>query len=179
MSVTHRYCSVRLPAAPRFSRAVDPRRRRLILQTKDKWLNGSTIRYWFFDAPKKWAAESNQRNVVRQAFQAWKALGLGLEFQEVKSKEQADVRIAFLQGDGSWSYIGTDVRTKRTDKRTMNFGWSLTEDANEGRDTALHEIGHTLGFPHEHQNPFAGIVWDEEAVYAALAKPPNRWKRSE
>ena len=35
-----------------------------------------------------------------------------------------------------------------------------------GRTTALHEIGHTLGMPHEHQNPFTGIVWDEPAVYA-------------
>jgi hypothetical protein len=28
---------------------------------------------------------------------------------------------------------------------------------------------------HEHQNPFAGIKWHEEAVYDALAKPPNSW----
>jgi hypothetical protein len=28
---------------------------------------------------------------------------------------------------------------------------------------------------HEHQNPFAGIKWHEQAVYDALAKPPNRW----
>jgi hypothetical protein len=32
---------------------------------------------------------------------------------------------------------------------------------------------------HEHQNPFAGIKWHEEEVYKALAKPPNKWKRSE
>jgi len=41
----------------------------------------------------------------------------------------------------------------------------------------VHEIGHTLGFPHEHQNPKAGIVWDEEAVYASCARPPNNWDR--
>jgi hypothetical protein len=41
----------------------------------------------------------------------------------------------------------------------------------------MHEIGHTLGLPHEHQNPNAGIVWDEEAVYKALAQPPNRWPK--
>jgi hypothetical protein len=34
-----------------------------------------------------------------------------------------------------------------------------------------------LGFPHEHQNPHAGIVWDEQAVYSALAAPPNNWDR--
>ncbi|MBL4906788.1 MAG: hypothetical protein JKX94_04990 [Sneathiella sp.] len=58
----------------------------------------------------------------------------------------------------------------------MNFGWKL--DGQDGLDTALHEIGHTLGFPHEHQNPNAGIEWDEEKVYANLRRPPNRWSRA-
>jgi len=57
----------------------------------------------------------------------------------------------------------------------MNFGWDLTTPY--GRDTALHEIGHALGFPHEHQNPNAGIVWDEEAVYAYFGGSPNNWNR--
>jgi len=55
----------------------------------------------------------------------------------------------------------------------MNFGWDLTTPY--GRDTALHEIGHTLGFPHEHQNPNAGIVWDEDAVLDYFRGPPNNW----
>jgi hypothetical protein len=58
----------------------------------------------------------------------------------------------------------------------MNFGWRLA--GSQGRDTALHEIGHTLGLEHEHQNPFAGIEWDEEAVYASLSQPPNGWDRA-
>jgi hypothetical protein len=32
-----------------------------------------------------------------------------------------------------------------------------------------------LGFPHEHQNPHAGIEWDENAVYKHFAGPPNNW----
>ena len=56
----------------------------------------------------------------------------------------------------------------------MNLGWNVVGDI----DTPVHEIGHTLGFPHEHQNPYAGIVWNEEAVYAALAGYPNYWPRS-
>lgn len=178
VTVSIRYCAARFPKPPKIARDVSPDRMRLILQTSDKWLNGSKVRYWFFDSPKRWVGAKDQQEVVRKAFSMWKALGVGLDFVEVHARKDADVRIAFEDGDGSWSYIGTDVRTKRKDLRTMNFGWSLTEDPAEGLDTALHEIGHTLGLPHEHQNPFAGIVWNEPAVYAALAKPPNRWSRS-
>jgi hypothetical protein len=178
VTVSLRYCAARFPKPPKMPRGVGLDRMRLILQTSDKWLNGSKVRYWFFDSPKKWVGGKDQQEVVRKAFAMWKALGVGLDFVEVHARSEADVRIAFLEDDGAWSYIGTDVKTKRKDPRTMNFGWSLTEDPADGLDTALHEIGHTLGLPHEHQNPFAGIVWNEEAVYAALAKAPNRWSRS-
>ena len=178
VTMAHRYCTVKWPRARTFAPGVTAERARLIRQTADKWLNGTTIRYWFFDTPKPWTAPAAQKNVVREAFRRWKALGIGLDFAEARNRADADVRIAFDRTDGSWSYIGTDVRTKRRDPRTMNFGWSLTADPDEGMDTAIHEIGHTLGFPHEHQNPFAGIVWNEPAVYASLAVPPNRWSRA-
>lgn len=173
-----RYCAAKFPPPRKFAAGMEPGRLRLIRQTADKWINGTVLRYWFFDKPAKWTAANAQKDVVREAFKRWKALGIGLDFAEVKDRAQADLRIAFDQTDGSWSYIGTDVRTKRSDPRTMNFGWDLLEDPKEGMDTAIHEIGHTLGFPHEHQNPFAGIVWNEPAVYASLAAPPNRWSKS-
>jgi hypothetical protein len=58
----------------------------------------------------------------------------------------------------------------------MNFGWDLRADP-RGVDVPVHEIGHTLGFPHEHQNPFAGIEWNEEEVYIRFGGPPNNWDR--
>jgi hypothetical protein len=57
----------------------------------------------------------------------------------------------------------------------MNYGWDLT--TTYGHDTALHEIGHALGFPHEHQNQNSGIVWDEQAVYNEFSGPPNNWNK--
>ena len=58
----------------------------------------------------------------------------------------------------------------------MNFGWDLANSW-YGEETALHEIGHTLGAPHEHQNPNAGIDWDEAEVYDFFQGPPNNWPR--
>lgn len=176
--VSHRYCAVRFPEPPKLREGGDGNRVRLIRETAFKWMNGTIIKYWFYDKPARWTANKSQKDVVRKAFGLWKALGIGLDFVEVSRRVDADVRVAFDLTDGSWSYVGTDLLRQPGNEQTMNFGWSLTEDPQEGLDTALHEIGHTLGFPHEHQNPFAGIVWNEEAVYRSLSAPPNRWSRS-
>ena len=103
------------------------------------------------------------------------SLGIGLSFVEVDDQAEAEIRIGFLQGDGSWSYVGTDNLSNHKLGRTMNFGWNLNDEW--GRATAIHEIGHAIGLTHEHQNPRAGIVWDEDRVYQYFEGPPNNWKR--
>lgn len=125
-----------------------------------------------------WVGNDAQKEVVRAGFKAWEDAGIGIKFQEVFDREESEIRIGFMRGEGAWSWLGREILdhgpNERT-KRTMNFGWDLTQPGEV--DTAIHEIGHTLGFPHEHQNPKAGIVWDEEAVYDALEQPPNQWDR--
>lgn len=187
---TTHYCT--LPHVPRrsFGPEINPFRASAILLSENKWVNGTIIHYYFFDQDtdgeyvftaggqrvwRSWVGSEDQQDVVRQAFRTWKEIGMGLEFKEVTDREEAEVRIGFMPGDGAWSYLGTYVLNIGAGQRTMNFGWSL--QGQNGLDTALHEIGHTLGLPHEHQNPNAGIVWDEEAVYTALAQPPNNWPR--
>lgn len=159
---------------------LNPIRERAIRIIGKKWANETILRYYFFDRPSdgvngSWVGPESQKRVVRNAFQEWKDLGTGLEFREVSDREDAEVRIGFMQGDGSWSYVGRDVIDFAADpnERTMNFGWSLT--TSHGRDTAIHEIGHTLGLSHEHQNPNSGIVWDEAAVFRYFRGSPNHW----
>jgi hypothetical protein len=184
----YHYCNVRPGLPPAAGPQVFGERAAAINTLRDKWLNGTELTYYFFDQPGDgqtvmladgssrfvpWAGPAEQKQAVRKAFDTWAKLGLGLRFREVPSREQAMVRIGFMAGDGSWSYVGRALLDIPTGERTMNIGWDVTRDL----DTAVHEIGHTLGFNHEHQNPFSGIVWDEEKVYAALAAPPNRWSR--
>ena len=146
---------------------LDPFRLGAIRVIDKKWVNGTVLHYYFFDQQSDgdWVGAPNQLDAVRAAFQTWKEIGIGLEFEEVDVREEAEVRIGFRLGGGSWSYVGRDVVDLVPDqnKRTMNLGWNVTTPF--GRDTALHEIGHTLGLKHEHQNPNSGIVWNEQAVY--------------
>jgi hypothetical protein len=150
-------------------------RTRAILVGSSKWVNGTRLHYWFFDGHDP--DGEDQREVVRQSFQAWKQLPIGLEFEEVEDASDSEVRVGFVRGDGSWSYLGRGILQHGVNERTMNFGWDLTTPY--GHTTALHEIGHTLGLPHEHQNPFAGIVWNESRVYEYFAGPPNNWVRDQ
>ncbi|MEG4083614.1 matrixin family metalloprotease [Microcoleus sp. POL10_C6] len=167
-----------LPKVPprTFDPSVSPERARLIRLIGKKWVNGTKLRYYFFESGPN-SGGNEQKEIVRQGFEVWKKVGIGIKFEEVRNISEAEIRIGFVQGDGAWSYLGRDaIDIPKQGERTMNFGWDLRADP-RGVDVPVHEIGHALGFPHEHQNPFAGIVWDEEAVYKYFGAPPNNWDR--
>lgn len=172
------FCNLPPVAERTFGADVSPTRARLIRFFDKKWVNGTKLRYYFFESGA-FAGGSEQKDLVREGFEVWKELGIGISFQELTDISEAEVRIGFLRGDGAWSYVGRDViDIPGQAERTMNFGWDLTRDP-RGVDVPVHEIGHTLGFPHEHQNPFSGIVWNEQAVYDYFGGPPNNWSPEE
>lgn len=87
-----------------------------------------------------------------------------------------NIRIAFMPGEGSWSYVGTQCLQTPKDQPTMNYGW-LTPDSSdeEVKSVVLHEFGHAIGLIHEHQNPNQPVKWNKPAVRADLSGPPNNW----
>ncbi|MDM0013527.1 M12 family metallopeptidase [Variovorax sp. J22P168] len=177
-----RYCSQPIQQPRHFEVGVAAGRARAIIASGKKWVIGTQLTYYCFkrgdSVPAAWHGSSADIGVVDSSFEAWAKLGIGITFRRVDVPEDAMVRIGFDPQDGSWSYVGRDVLlTRSSHERTMNFGWALTTAY--GHDTALHEIGHTLGLEHEHQNPNAGITWNREAVLSYFRGPPNNWEDSQ
>lgn len=173
-----RYCA--MPERPQreFGPEVSADRAEAILATANKWVNGTILHYYLFDSGPN-GGDSSRQDVVREAFDVWTDVGIGLTFAKVSLRSESEIRIGFRGGNGSWSTVGTDALNVGQRERTMNFGWNIDVPGPNGLDTAIHEIGHALGFHHEHQNPNAGIVWNREAVYdyfARTQRPP--WSRA-
>ena len=155
----------------------NPLRASAIILTQAKWVNGTVLHYCYFTSGH-YAVPKEQADAVREAFATWKAVGIGLQFQEVSQLSEAEVRIGYSTADRrSESNVGREILTVPTNQPTTVYGWDLRTPY--GRGTALHELGHVLGMEHEHQNPYAGIKWNEEAVYEVLAGSPNFWKHDE
>jgi hypothetical protein len=143
------------PAAP-----IPGARTRAAFEIAKLWDLGKTLRVRFMSGTQE------QKDIVKQFAPQW------CEHANIKfvfsNDQNAEIRIAFDENDGAWSYIGTDCADIPISQPTMNLGWQ-----DEG--VVLHEFGHAIGLIHEHQNPVGGIQWNKPAVIADLSGPPNSW----
>lgn len=144
---------------------------RAAMQTGKRWANGRTLTVSFLSGTAK------QQALVKPYFNEWsKYANIKFEFID----KNGELRVAFDQNDGSWSYLGTDALLVPRANPTINFGW-LTETSpeQEVRRVVLHEVGHALGLEHELQQPGAGVQWDVNRVVAYFVGPPNYWTRED
>jgi len=160
------FCSVVIPK-PALGRS------KAALLNDFKWQPGTRIRVRFLDG----APELRAR--VQAVAEQWTGPDMAnvrFVFVDDSDAGDADIRIAFAQGDGSWSYLGTMCQQIPASEQTMNYGW-LTPDSDddEVHRVVAHEFGHALGLIHEHQNPDKPISWNREAVIADLSGPPHNW----
>jgi serralysin len=140
------------------------------LLNEARWNLGDEIRVRFLEG------DTSLKDRIRAVAERWTAPDMAnLTFKWVESGP-ADIRIAFQQGNGSWSYLGTICKQIPDPQPTMNYGWLTPQSSgDELRRVVLHEFGHALGLIHEHQNPDGGIEWNAPAVKADLSGPPNNW----
>lgn len=146
-----------------FEAAGDPRR---------FWPTGATLRIRFLDGDPGLQAR------VMSAAEAWTQVA-NLRLAVVEEPE-AEIRVTFGTGL-SWSAVGTDALVATAyplDQPTLSLALSVGTLDGVLAHHVRHELGHALGLLHEHQHPEAGIRWNTDEVYRAMAGPPNRWNRA-
>lgn len=147
-------------------------RDRAVFLGETRWETGETIKIAFIDGTPE------QRAHVQAVAQKWTKYA-NLVFQWNVPLEESDVRVAFKEGAGSWSFLGAQNRGVARDNPTMNLGWEpLNPQPQENVATILHEFGHMLGLAHEHMNPNIKFTWNRQAVINDLSGPPNNWSEA-
>lgn len=137
------------------------------------WQQNATLRVKFLGGSRGQQSEAWKR------FQTIDKL-INLSFVRVESGH-SDIRVAFDQDAGHWSYVGTGNRSVPYYRATMNLALKagiFGSGATEWSRVTLHEICHAIGMNHEHQHPLATIKWNKPAVYDYYSRTQG-WSRAE
>ena len=84
-----RMCAIREGPPRQFPASLSGERTRLIIMHADKWVNGTVVKYAFFEASgsfKRWAGTDALRSQVKKAFQRYTDIGVGVRFEPVADR---------------------------------------------------------------------------------------------
>lgn len=117
---------------------------RLSVVTQNYWRSGGVLlTVGFIDSPP-----TELRTKILLHMNAW---GRNADVRFIETKTDPQVRITRLDGEGHWSYLGTDILNISIHHPTMNLdSFTVNTPDSEFYRVVRHEAGHTLGFPHEH-----------------------------
>jgi serralysin len=104
------YCMVAMPREAEGST-------RAALLNEFKWPPGTTVRVRFLEGDPEL-----QKRVQRVA-EEWTGPDMANLQWQFGDDPDADIRVAFEQGNGSWSYLGTMCQQIPAPEPTMNYGW--------------------------------------------------------
>jgi len=114
-----------------------------VMTTKYWGARGVDLSVSFLDNPSKML-----RDRILSHMNAWSKTA-NVRFRYTAGRGQ--VRIARVQNDGYWSYVGTDILSIPLNQQTLNLdSFTMMTPESEFVRVVRHEAGHTLGFPHEH-----------------------------
>jgi len=121
-----------------------PKREYIAVLTTKYWgTTGVKLTVGFLDNPP-----TDLRTRIVLHMNAW-SQSANVKF--VQTRVDPQVRIARVQGDGYWSYLGTDILSISANEPTMNLEeFTMSTPESEFHRVVRHETGHTMGFPHEH-----------------------------
>ncbi|HWA91100.1 MAG TPA: M12 family metallopeptidase [Rhizomicrobium sp.] len=111
-----------------------------------------TNRYWHTDGVRLTVGfmESAPADLQARILSHMNVWGTRCNVQFAPSKVEPQVRIT-LEGEGYWSYVGTDILSIEADQPTMCLeAFTMNTEESEFHRVVRHETGHTLGCPHEH-----------------------------
>lgn len=118
------------------------------------WKPGRTLKICFLEP-----VTSSYRLAFARTITKW-ADHANLKFTIVEG--DADIRITTNTEDNK-SVTGTDALTIDKSLPTMHI--TSTLDDEDFQQTVLHEMGHAIGYMHEHLHRDANIPWNREKVY--------------